>query len=295
MPNEPYWTPHRRTCLTVLTAAMLLTLVDVLLRIFEQPLPYLDAALRSFVSAGGAAALYFIVRRPAPKPFLRLHPVRAREAALWLLFGICISCAGAVLSVPLNLFWAQFTALPPGLPVPQNAGEYLLGLLCTAVVPALCEETLCRGIVLREYEAYGARPAVWASAIAFSLLHGAVTNLVFSLLLGLVLALITVRTGSLYPAMIVHFSVNAFSLTMGYVTQELIAPHWQSAFSLALNLLYAVLSLTFVFSFLWLLYVWRVKHSSGVQETPAKPRFGFSVSLVGIAVWYLAVQLQFFF
>ena len=213
---------------------------------------------------------------------------------LWLLFGLCVSCAGAVLAVPLNLFWTQFAALPPGLPAPQNLGEYLLGLLCAAAVPAVCEETLCRGIVLREYEAYGARTALWGSALAFSLLHGAVTNLVFPLLLGLVLALITVRTGSLYPAMLVHFAANAFSLTMGYVTQELIAPHMQPAFSLGLNVLYAVLALAFVFSFLWFLHATRTVGHTGTDALP-RPRFGFSVSLPGLVLWYIAVQLRFFF
>ena len=292
MSSEAYWTPHRRACLTVFFSALLLTLISVLLQRFTLPVPYLDAALRSLVSAGGAAALYLAVRRPAPRPFLRLRSIRGREAALWLLFGICVSCAGAVLTVPLNLFWTQFAALPPGQPVPQNFGEYLLGLLCTAAVPAICEETLCRGIVLREYEAYGARAAIWASAIAFSLLHGAVTNLLFPLLLGLVLALLTVRTGSLYTAVIVHFAVNAFSLTMGYVTQELIAPHMQSAFSLGLNVFYAVLALTFVFSFLWFL---RAGPATSRGAASTRTRFGFSVSLLGIIVWYTAMQLRFFF
>ena len=101
---------------------------------------------------------------------------------MWFFFGICANCAGALINVPLNLFWSYFIDTAPGVPAPQSFGEYLLGILCAAAVPALCEELLCRGLVLREYENYGRRFAIIASAAAFALLHNSMQNLVFTLL-----------------------------------------------------------------------------------------------------------------
>lgn len=288
-------TPHRRACLFLLLFVILLTVCGALARVLALPIPYLDIALCSLLPAGGVLALYVWRRKPDIKAFFRLTPISLREAALWFFFGICANCAGALINIPLNLFWGRFIDVAPGVPAPQGFGEYLLGILCAAAVPALCEELLCRGLVLREYERYGRRFAIVASAAAFALLHNSMQNLVFTLLLGLVLALIVTRAGSVYPAMIFHFAVNFFSITMSYVSQSLIAPHMQPAFSLALNLLYLCMALTFVFSFLLFLKNTAPAQSPDSDGELARPELGFSISLVLLICWFVFSQIRLFF
>ena len=287
-------TPHRRVCLSLLLFVILLTVCGALARLFALSVPYVDIALCSLLPAGSVLALYVWRKKPDVKAFFRLTPVSLREAALWFFFGICANCAGALINVPLNLFWSYFIDTAPGVPAPQSFGEYLLGILCAAAVPALCEELLCRGLVLREYENYGRRFAIIASAAAFALLHNSMQNLVFTLLLGLVLALIVTRTGSVYPAMIFHFAVNFFSITMSYVSQSLIAPHMQPAFSLALNLLYLCMALTFVFSFLLFLKNTHPPQASDIDGESARPKLGFSVSLILLICWFVFSQVRLF-
>ncbi|HYU16678.1 MAG TPA: type II CAAX endopeptidase family protein [Candidatus Acidoferrum sp.] len=83
-------------------------------------------------------------------------------------------------------------------------------LLVIAIVPAVCEELLVRGAIAR-----GLRPrlgmfaAALVSSAYFALLHGSLGRLPITFALGLVLAVATLRSGSLFPAVLIHAGNNA--------------------------------------------------------------------------------------
>ena len=89
-------------------------------------------------------------------------------------------------------------------------------VLLMAILPALCEETLCRGFVLRGLQSEGGTAsAVFVSAIVFSVLHLDPARLLPTFFLGVVLAILVVRSGSLFPAMVLHFVNNGLVLLLG--------------------------------------------------------------------------------
>ena len=289
--NKPL-TPHRRVCLLLLLFVVLMLATSLLFGLLPLSVPYLDTAVALLVPVGVILALYFWRIKPDAKPFFRLKRITVQEGFLWFFFGVCANCAGTIINIPINLFWSQWIEPPSGVAAPQSLGEYLLGVLCIAAVPAICEELFCRGVLLREYETYGKTFAVWASTIAFAFLHNNVTSLVFTILLGLALALLVQRTESIYPAMIFHFAVNFFSLTMSYVSQTLIPPHMQPAFSLAINLFFLFLALTFVFSLI--LFLKNTKREEEPVPDGTRPPLGFSISLVLLLGWYAYSQVILF-
>ena len=84
-------------------------------------------------------------------------------------------------------------------------------LLLLALLPALCEETLCRGFLLAGLRAHGRLAlAVGASAILFGILHLDPSRLLTTTLLGALLAVVVLRSGSLFPAITLHLLNNAF-------------------------------------------------------------------------------------
>ena len=99
------------------------------------------------------------------------------------------------------------------LPLPLVIG-------CLAVVPAVCEEVAFRGFVLTGLrDRFGAVRAVLASAVVFGLFHvvkelGLWERLLGSTLLGLALGWVRVRTGSLWPGILLHAANNALILTV---------------------------------------------------------------------------------
>lgn len=85
-------------------------------------------------------------------------------------------------------------------------------LLAYAVLPAICEEFIFRGILCHEYERGGVSRAIVLSSLFFALLHFNFVNIPVYLFSGIVLAMTLYATRSLFGAMIAHFLYNIFGL-----------------------------------------------------------------------------------
>jgi sodium transport system permease protein len=85
------------------------------------------------------------------------------------------------------------------------AGGLPLLVATFALAPGICEETLCRGTLLSGMErGVGRGAAVVVSACLFALLHLDPARFFPQFVLGMVLALLAQRTGSILPGMLVH-------------------------------------------------------------------------------------------
>lgn len=127
----------------------------------------------------------------------------------------------------IALWWyhVQSAFLPIDEQVQQQQAALLEGLsrmhpavivLLLAVVPALCEELFFRGYVLSgvmpTFGRYGGAVLV---AVAFGIFHQGVHRLILTIVLGLLLALLVVRTRSIWPAILAHLMHNALSTLAG--------------------------------------------------------------------------------
>lgn len=126
-------------------------------------------------------------------------------------------------------------------------GEYplVLTLFNVGIVPAVCEEILYRGYVMRAFErSWGIWAAIIISGILFGLYHVQLTNLLPLAFIGIILAFITWISDSIYPAMIVHFVNNGGSVLVGTyypdsvvaeITPESMPPVWVLAAALIIS------------------------------------------------------------
>lgn len=98
---------------------------------------------------------------------------------------------------------------------PANAFDALLSVLAIAAAPAICEETLMRGVVLPSFRpALGANGAVFVSALLFAMVHLDAYRFAFTFAVGLALGAIRVRTGALLPCMLVHGTLNTVTFLL---------------------------------------------------------------------------------
>lgn len=81
-----------------------------------------------------------------------------------------------------------------------------------AILPAICEEFVFRGILCYEYENGGVMRAILFSSAFFALLHFNPINIMTYLLSGVVLSLVLYASRSLIGAMLAHFLYNIFGL-----------------------------------------------------------------------------------
>lgn len=95
------------------------------------------------------------------------------------------------------------------IPLDGSRGA-LATVLLVAVSPAVCEEALFRGPVLLGLRSrLGTPAAVVVTALLFGLFHLDIYRLIPSSLLGALLGILAVRSGSIVPAMVAHFCNNA--------------------------------------------------------------------------------------
>lgn len=100
----------------------------------------------------------------------------------------------------------------------SNIGEFLLGLLVIAMVPALGEEILFRGILQRQVaQKIPTGWAVWAVAFIFSFIHFQFYGLVPRMILGVLFGYLFAWSGNLWIAVWAHFVNNGFTIVMVYL------------------------------------------------------------------------------
>lgn len=133
----------------------------------------------------------------------------------------------ALSNIGNSIFASIFSLIgitPAGYDVDLPSGFFgvILTFLSGAFFPALVEEFAMRGVVLGVVKKhYGNGTAIIISSILFSLMHGNLEQIPFTFLLGLYLGYITVYTGSVFPAVILHFANNFFSFALELLTKNL--------------------------------------------------------------------------
>lgn len=85
-------------------------------------------------------------------------------------------------------------------------------ILAYAILPAVCEELIFRGILCAEFEGKGVACAVAVSSIFFSMLHFNLPAMPVYLFAGVILSLTLYATRSVFCTVIVHFLYNLFCL-----------------------------------------------------------------------------------
>lgn len=94
-----------------------------------------------------------------------------------------------------------------------------LVLLGVAIAPGICEELAFRGFILSGF-LRSARPsvAIVLSSIAFGVAHMVPQQVFNAILLGLVLGLFAVRSGSLLPGILFHLTYNGLEILRSRIT-----------------------------------------------------------------------------
>lgn len=180
----------------------------------------------------------------------------------------------------------------------DHFGWYVLSIIVLALLPAIFEELIFRGIILNGLvKRLGEVGAIFMSALLFSLMHASLQQLLYTFILGIILGWIATRTGSTFSSMIVHFLNNAIVVTISFIQKqkgivENMQPYnvWQWLFSVALVIVAAVI--------IFLIEKYYFKHKNKIcykEETfepqPQDPKKGKVPILVWVGVAVSALLL----
>jgi membrane protease YdiL (CAAX protease family) len=140
-------------------------------------------------------------------------------------FGVLLLWVGALFTVYLVTYLTLYLFPYQLYEVSKALGDYLtdapffVSLLISAVMPAVCEEILCRGFI--QYTFSGLKNKwliIGVIGVLFGIFHWSPFRFAPTMLLGLMLAYIMFETRNLALPVIFHFTNNAFTLAISYAS-----------------------------------------------------------------------------
>ena len=109
----------------------------------------------------------------------------------------------------------EFGYTDSGIFLPSMQGFGFIGVLIViAVLPALLEEILFRGILLQGLRSFGQMGSILLCGALFALYHQNPAQTLYQFCCGVAFALVALRAGSVLPTMLAHFVNNALILTL---------------------------------------------------------------------------------
>jgi uncharacterized protein len=164
------------------------------------------------------SVLYVIIKGENLKDVFRIKRIRLIPACLIALISIPAYFVAMMLN-SVMIFLLQYIGQIPAqsLPAPKNTTEMLIGILVISISPAICEEALHRGVLLKAYERRGTIKAILISAFFFGLFHLDITNLLGPIFLGILIGYYVIRTNSIFAGVLAHFLNNTIALFLQFL------------------------------------------------------------------------------
>ncbi len=96
-----------------------------------------------------------------------------------------------------------------------------LNLLYMAVLPAVVEEFLFRGVLFQAFRSCGLFKTAVMTALMFALAHGNLNQFLYAFAIGLFLAYLVEASGSVYASMLAHMCLNSVTVILAYLERRL--------------------------------------------------------------------------
>ncbi|MBO7302774.1 MAG: CPBP family intramembrane metalloprotease [Clostridia bacterium] len=151
--------------------------------------------------------------KPSRWLFLFIVAIIAVNFMIAYLNSIMVSSLSPSFSTSVKQGADTLSARQPG----EKVVLFIISIVSTAVVPALCEEYLYRGAVLTGLMPYGRTTAIMASSILFGFMHQNPMQLLYTTLMGVVLGYVYIKTKSIWACILIHFFNNLVTVLEEYL------------------------------------------------------------------------------
>ena len=169
------------------------------------------------VCFGGSMALILVYGLPKRQVLKWRMPAAKFWIPVWVGAPVLVLCNGALFRWTTELFPLSRVAQEAyGAFLEQPGLSGLEILVLAALLPAICEEIAFRGVLLSGLQRrLPELQACLVVGVTFALFHFDTARFLPTLVLGAVLALLTLRSGSIFPAMAWHALNNGLVIWLG--------------------------------------------------------------------------------
>ncbi|MBC8132164.1 MAG: CPBP family intramembrane metalloprotease, partial [Deltaproteobacteria bacterium] len=128
----------------------------------------------------------------------------------WVILGVL---ADRVMPPPRHLIEEMRKLIRPA----NGDRPLIVTLFALAITPAICEEALFRGPILRGFrQRFSVPAACLLTGVLFGVMHGDIWRFIPTSLLGALLSWVALSSGSILPSMVIHVLNNGALIVLGY-------------------------------------------------------------------------------
>ena len=161
-------------------------------------------------------ALLAWIARGLPLAEIGLRRPDSWSRALRFALGMLVAVLIAEVALESILHATEEQGLEPPRWEPDKAVPFALNAAVVVLVAPLAEEMTFRGVGFALLERFGRAVAVVVTSAAFAAAHGLVAGFPALFVFAVGVALVRLRTDSIYPGMLLHASFNALALAAAF-------------------------------------------------------------------------------
>lgn len=164
------------------------------------------------------AFLYVTVLKPDNLGQINFSSPSLTNVIKIILFTFCVLPFITILNSISTIFVENHAA---------NTMSYLtsnplwLNILFIALIPAICEEYLFRGLLFHGYKRRNPLKAILMSSLLFGLIHMNVNQFIYAFVMGCILCMLVYATGTVISSMIAHFIFNGINVVLSYYSENI--------------------------------------------------------------------------
>ncbi len=174
----------------------------------------LQFLIEAFLALPGV--FYLVMRKQSVKDGVGVRPVGWKDWLLMIPLALCLDKIAEFINVVSQLFAENSI----GNHVAELVIKYPfpVAFFVVAVMPALCEELIYRGVLFRGYRKSSVWIAVLLTAFLFGMMHMNLNQFSYAFVLGVLFAFVREITGSILPTVLLHIYINGKSVVVLYAS-----------------------------------------------------------------------------
>ena len=211
-----------------------------------------------------------------------INNTKVWKILLYILIGVlAIFTLGPVI-VAFNTLLIKLGIKLQGLPYELTTKNYFISILSMAILPAIAEELLFRGLIFKGLKKHGKSFAVISTTIMFMLFHMAIDQAAYPMLIGLLLGVIMWKEDNIIYCIAVHMTNNIMSLTISYFNIPLSFNHWT----------FILMAILIVLAYLTAILFYTIKNGKG-EALSKEEKIYFSATLaIMTIIWIIVVLIR---
>lgn len=185
-------------------------LLDGKLPVLEDPMFQLISGQIALV----APSVFFFIRNGLrPSAYVRIRGMHPITVVLVILFSY-VSYPVIALCNSISLYFTE-NKIDSTMELLYDRYPVAICVIAIAVIPALVEEFVFRGVLYRTYQTVSVWKAALLAGLFFGLFHLNLNQMSYAIVMGVVFVLLNEATGSILSSVLMHAVINGTSVVTG--------------------------------------------------------------------------------